>query len=261
MDFDNLNADEARILTKHYTRGRGGHRIDKVVVHHNAANLTIEQCWDVWQTREASAHYQVQSDGRIGQLVWDSDTAWHCGNYAQNQRSIGIEHADCSSNPWRISDEALDSGAHLVAAICKYYGLGRPQWGVNLFGHSDFKPTECPASLAKGGSQHDEYVSRAQYWYNVMTGNITASKTGVYMRPADLWEYTYNGSENCFNALQLAYMNTAKLIDEANELKNQLQIVTSLLQSLPHDVWAYRNPKMDKVDMHQMLCDMHDKLG
>jgi hypothetical protein len=35
----------------------------------------IEDVWNWWQTRKASAHYQVESSGRIGQLVWDRDTA------------------------------------------------------------------------------------------------------------------------------------------------------------------------------------------
>lgn len=172
MDWGSLVADETRILTRHYTAGRGGHSIDKVIVHHNDGNLSVEGCYEVWQSRAASAHYQVTSDGTVGQLVWDRDTAWHAGNWHANQTSIGIEHADCSRSPYRISDACLDSGAHLVAAVCRRYGLGRPEWGVNLFGHSDFAPTKCPASLAVGGSQHDAYVARAQAWYDAMGAGI-----------------------------------------------------------------------------------------
>ena len=166
MDWGSLVADETRILTRHYTAGRGGHSIDKVIVHHNDGDLSVGGAYDVWQTRAASAHYQVTSDGTVGQLVWDRDTAWHAGNWRANQASIGIEHADCSRSPYRISGACLVSGAHLVAAVCRLSGRGRPEWGVNLFGHSDFAATECPASLAVGGSQHDEYVARAQAWYD-----------------------------------------------------------------------------------------------
>ncbi|MDO5722416.1 MAG: N-acetylmuramoyl-L-alanine amidase [Actinomycetaceae bacterium] len=171
-NWNTLEADENRLMNKHYTPGRGGKRIDKVIIHHNAGNLTIKGCWDVWQTRQASAHYQVQTDGRIGQLVWDRDTAWHAGNWAANTTSIGIEHADASTNPWRISEACLDNGAHLVAAICKHYGLGRPAWGKNVFGHRHFSSTECPASLAD--SQHAAYMARAQYWYDHMSGTKPA---------------------------------------------------------------------------------------
>lgn len=192
MDWEHLYADEDRILAKHYTEGRGGHKIDKVVLHHNGGNLSIAGCYSVWQTREASAHYQVQSDGRVGQLVWDRNTAWHCGNWNQNQRSIGIEHADCSSSPWRISDAAVESGAHLVAAVCKRYGLGRPTWGRNVFGHSDFAATVCPASLAKGGSQHDAYMRRAGEWYDAMTRPPSA---GWVIDPNDSSRWWYRHAD------------------------------------------------------------------
>lgn len=187
-DWGNLVADEDKILTKHFTKGRGGHKIDKVVVHHNMGNLSIAGCYSVWQSRAASAHYQVDSNGRIGQLVYDANTAWHCGNWNQNQRSIGIEHADVSNKaPWRISDACLDNGAHLVAAVCKHYGLGRPQWGKNVFGHSDFAATECPASLAEGASQHDAYMARAQYWYDQMTGSKQAHSSGAAVTSSTIY--------------------------------------------------------------------------
>lgn len=174
-NWNTLEADVDLIMNKHYTAGRGGRRIDKVIIHHNAGNLSIRGCWDVWQTRQASAHYQVQSDGKIGQLVWDRDTAWHAGNWNANTTSIGIEHADVSSSPWKVSEACLDNGAHLVAAICRYYKLGRPAWGKNVFGHKNFSATECPASLAE--SQHKAYMARAQYWYDHMTGTTPAKPT------------------------------------------------------------------------------------
>ncbi|MSS84766.1 N-acetylmuramoyl-L-alanine amidase [Actinomycetaceae bacterium WB03_NA08] len=181
-NWNTLEADVDLIMNKHYTAGRGGRRIDKVIIHHNAGNLTIRGCYDVWQNRQASAHYQVQSDGKIGQLVWDRDTAWHAGNWNANTTSIGIEHADISSKPWRVSDACLDNGAHLVAAICRYYKLGRPAWGKNVFGHKNFSSTECPASLA--GSQHAAYMARAQYWYDHMTGTNPAKPAPAKPAPS-----------------------------------------------------------------------------
>lgn len=164
-NWENVEADENLILNKHFTPGRAG-TINKIVLHHNAGNLTIRGCYNVWQDREASAHYQVQSDGRIGQLVWDKDTAWHAGDFNANATSIGIEHADCQTRPWMISNACLENGAHLVAALCKYYKLGRPTWMKNVFPHSHFSATECPASIA--GSQNAAYMKRAQEWYDAM---------------------------------------------------------------------------------------------
>lgn len=180
-NWENIEADENLILNKHFTPGRAG-TINKIVLHHNAGNLTIRGCYNVWQDREASAHYQVQSDGRIGQLVWDKDTAWHAGDFNANATSIGIEHADCQARPWMISAACLENGAHLVAALCKYYKLGRPTWMKNVFPHSHFSATECPASIA--GSQNAAYMKRAQEWYDAMTKGSSKPAPKPAKKPA-----------------------------------------------------------------------------
>lgn len=187
--WENLEADENLILSTHMTKGRQGCKVDKIVVHHNGGNLTARQIYDVWQTREASAHYQVAADGRITQLVWDTDTAWHSGDWNANLTSIGVEHADISADPWSISDATLDNGAHLVAALCKHYGLGRPQWCVNVFPHSDFTSTACPASIA--GAQNVAYMARAQAWYDRMTGATAPTQSATASSAANVLPGTY----------------------------------------------------------------------
>lgn len=170
MDWKNLNADVNKILNKHYTKGRSGRKINKIIIHYNAGDLTVEGCYSVWQNRPASAHYQVESSGRIGQLVWDGDTAWHAGNWDANCSSIGIEHANKAGG--YISEACLDAGAHLVAALCKYYGLGRPKWKVNVFPHNHFAATSCPGRLQD--EQRDAYMQKAQQWYDQMVNGAEA---------------------------------------------------------------------------------------
>ena len=166
--WENLEADVNMIMNKHFTSGRGGHSIEAIVLHHNAGNLTVEGCYQTWQTRQCSEHYQVESSGRIGQLVWDKDTAWNCGDWVWNQKTIGIEHANNSFGPWTIGEATLDNGAHLVAALCHAYNLGSPRWMVNVFPHHHFASTACPGEIA--GSQNKAYMERAKYWYEVMGG-------------------------------------------------------------------------------------------
>ncbi|WP_295749389.1 N-acetylmuramoyl-L-alanine amidase [uncultured Holdemanella sp.] len=173
MDWKNLNADVNKILNTHYTSGRSGRKINKIIIHYNAGDLTVEGCYSVWQNRPASAHYQVESSGRIGQLVWDSDTAWHASNWDANCSSIGIEHANKEGG--YISEACLDAGAHLVAALCKYYGLGRPQWKVNVFPHNHFAATSCPGRLQD--EQRDAYMQKAQQWYDQMMNGTESPST------------------------------------------------------------------------------------
>lgn len=173
MNYETLDADVNCILDKHFTPGRSGKKVKMLVVHYNAGDLTVEQCYNVWQTREASAQYQVESNGRTGQLVWDSDTAWHASNWDANCTSIGIEHANKADGT--ITEACLDAGAHLVAALCKHFGLGHPQWLVNVFPHKYFAATSCPGQIY--GSQKDAYIQRAQKWYDQMMNGTASSDT------------------------------------------------------------------------------------
>ena len=181
MDYQNLKADVERFLSRHYSPGRDGNNIDKVVIHHNAGCLSVDDIYNVWQSREASAHYQVTEDGTVGQLVHDWDTAWHAGSWAANSSSIGVEHANCGgpNEGWPISDETVIAGARLVAALCWGYNLGRPEWCVNVFPHQYFSSTACPGQLAT--THRDRYMAEAQRFYDELTGGSapTVSRTEV----------------------------------------------------------------------------------
>lgn len=181
-NWDTLEADVTRILTKHFTPGRAS-AIKFVSVHHNAGNLSMDDIWNTWQEREASAQYQVNGD-QVGQFVWDSDTAWALGNFVANGQSINVEHANSggAAQGWPVSGATLETGAHLVAAICKFYKLGRPQWFVNVFPHQYFSQTACPGVLA--GSQAAFYIGRAQAWYDQMTGVAAPKPTPAPAAPA-----------------------------------------------------------------------------
>ena len=174
-NWDTLEPDRVKLLNKHFTPGRGGKKIDKIVIHHNAGVLSIDQIWQVWQDRQASAHYQITTTGEIGQLVWDGNTAWHAANQHINQTSIGLEFSNSAgaNADWPITNKTIEEGAHLVAAICKYYKLGRPQAGKNVRFHREFTGTSCPYHLAPGGKYHATLMGRAQYWYDQMTGKAT----------------------------------------------------------------------------------------
>lgn len=149
------------ILTTHYgysgeTKPRGGTKIDKIFVHHMAGNLTIEQCGSVFKNREASAHYGIGADGRVGQYVLEQNAAWHCGNKAYNQRSISIECANdggASSN-WHVSDKTISKLVLLLADICIRNGIKKLNYTGDLKGnlcmHCWTQATACPGGYLKG---------------------------------------------------------------------------------------------------------------
>lgn len=185
-DFENVQPDEYKMLGRNFTPGRPW-GITSVTIHHMAGDLDADACNRVWRNSGTSAHYSIDRNGKIVQHVNDTDRAWACGdgvgvNSGGNDRSISIEHANCKSGPWLVHDAAIESGAHLVAALCKHYKLGRPQWGVNVFPHRHWKSTACPGELA--GSQNAKYMRRAQEWYDAMCGGKPAPQPQPSPQPA-----------------------------------------------------------------------------
>ncbi|WP_216395541.1 N-acetylmuramoyl-L-alanine amidase [Arcanobacterium phocae] len=176
-NWEKVEADLDLILDKHFTVGRDGHKIDKIILHHNAGNLDAQGIYGTWQNRRASAHYQVDAEGTISQHVWDQHTAWSVLKWHANCTSLSIEHANNDFTVWTIWDKTLEEGAHLTAALCKFYGLGRPQWKKNVFGHNFFSPTACPGAIA--GTQLGKYMERAQYWYDTMTGTTAPAPAPI----------------------------------------------------------------------------------
>src|SRR5699024_8226682 len=66
-DWASVEPDVYALVGSHrFTKGRA-RPIDRIIIHHNAANnWSTEQVRDLWNnSREASAHYQVESSGRI----------------------------------------------------------------------------------------------------------------------------------------------------------------------------------------------------
>lgn len=169
-NFYELESDEVRLMNKHFTAGRAGEKVRHVVIHHNAGVLSIKQIWDVWQTRAASAHFQTESGGRIGQLVWDANTAWHAANAWVNRTSIGIEVSNSGgpAQDWPITDTAVIQAARLAAAVCWHFKLGRPVAGHNIRWHKEFTGTSCPYHLAPGGKYHRRFMDEAHRFYDLM---------------------------------------------------------------------------------------------
>lgn len=173
-DWNTLQPDVVCLVGSHrFTKGRGGKKPLYMVLHHNAGVNTTEGLRTFWNnSRAASAHYQVESSGRIGQLVYDNDTAYHAANYVVNQESIGVEVSNCgyAAQDWPISAEALEESAHLAAALHVFFKWGRPVWGKTINPHHKYANTTCPYHLRQGGKYHKRWMERAVYWYDVMTG-------------------------------------------------------------------------------------------
>lgn len=169
-DYFKVEPDRVAILGKHFTPGRGGRKIRYITRHHTAGVLNADQINAVWRDRPASAHYLIDPNGIVSQHVWDANTAWSNANSVSNQESITIEHSNSAgaAQDWPINPVTVDEGARWAAALCLFYKLGRPQFGVNVRDHREFGQTSCPYHLANGGKYHARYMQVAQEHYDWM---------------------------------------------------------------------------------------------
>lgn len=135
-------------VTQHFTPGRQGNSVNKIIVHH-AATTDFDGIARTFNgNREASAHYAVGRNNNVDAMVDEANTAWHCGNWAANLTSVGIENVNSSGAPnWDVAPETFDTLVELVRDIAKRHGLLPLRVGVNLFGHRDFMATACPGQL------------------------------------------------------------------------------------------------------------------
>lgn len=127
--------------TKHVTHTK--HRKDMVTLHHNAGRLTHEGVLNVWKTRPASAHLNVDGQGTVAQFVELNEYAWACGNATGNQRSISIEMANSAvGGNWPVAEATWREAARLAGWVFAVVIGTRPTEG-NLVVHSHWKATAC----------------------------------------------------------------------------------------------------------------------
>lgn len=132
----------------HYS-SRNGKKISKITIHHMAGNLSVETCGNVFQTRQASSTYGVDSNGRVGLYVDESKRPWTSSNRANDEVAVTIEVAnDEIGGSWHVSDKALAKTIELCVDVCKRNGIkqlvytGTPDG--NLTRHNMFIATGCP---------------------------------------------------------------------------------------------------------------------
>lgn len=127
------------------------HVIDKITIHHMAGDLSVETCGNVFQTREASSNYGIDSKGRVGMYVEEKDRAWTSANKANDNRAVTIEVADnVYGGNWGCSNEAMTKLILLCADICKRNGIKQLNYtgdtSGNLTLHKWFIATDCPGA-------------------------------------------------------------------------------------------------------------------
>lgn len=261
-------------MNKNFTHGRWGQRIREIVLHHNAG-MGIDP-WQTWQTREASAHFQVWHTGKVDQLVRIGDMAWHA--HEANPYSIGIEHENSDGAPnWPISDEGLRSSAKLIGYLCARLDLGEPQYHHNITTHhaiesdgvGDDTFTACPGPyflnvLAHPGHWYWDFAKAAYHNKGHVPTSHEPSGGGTH-QSGKIWQ-----GEPVPNLIQRGSDQYLGLISgpaasHGGATEGEQRIVKMLQQRLiacgfvpgvtdPHSAWAdgkFQKPTLEAVTRFQ----------
>lgn len=124
---------------------RDGMKPDCLILHYTGMESgSAAEAWLCAPESEVSAHYLVHEDGRIVQMVRESDRAWHAGKGSWkgvsdvNSFSVGIEIV----NPGPLEGfpdfpaAQIDAVAALACDICARHGIAAER----VLAHSDVAP-------------------------------------------------------------------------------------------------------------------------
>lgn len=207
------------IGSPNYTAGRGGNKINGVIIHWMAGNLASTDSVFQNRTRNTSAHYGVEGDV-VHQYVKEDDTAYQAGNWTVNQQTIGIEH---SAQPGRDAvDATYENSAQIIAAAAKKYGFSVV--GATARPHNMIVATTCPgtvdvtrlinrANAIIGGGTSGAPVTPAPTPIPVpavSTGTATVTVDSVRVRVAPNTSADLGGSKNLTRGQTFDYVGAVQ---------------------------------------------------
>jgi N-acetylmuramoyl-L-alanine amidase len=99
-----------------------------------------------------SAHYLIDRNGYIYQLVQDDEAAWHSGDKRMNQQSIGVElvASEAMQNLALVQESAL-------VALAKFLMAAYDLPGTNVILHRAVSATDCPRWLWEDDASYERW--------------------------------------------------------------------------------------------------------
>lgn len=200
-----------------------------VTLHHNAGRLSHQGVLKVWQTRPASAHFDVDSAGAVAQYVKVSEYAWAAGDLEGNKSSIHIEMANSKLNPtWEVGDSTWKNAARLAGWLFAKVVEGRPRpTKNNFFYHSHWSATACAGPYMD--KIYNQVLKEAQEAYDHFRKSpssprpSTPEKKSVTEVAKDVIQGEYgNGPERVRRLIAAGY-NPKAVQNKVDELMNPPQ--------------------------------------
>ncbi|MBD2459357.1 N-acetylmuramoyl-L-alanine amidase [Nostoc sp. FACHB-87] len=156
---------------------RAGADIDTIVVHYTTAG-TAQSSINHFKNpaSEVSAHYIIDKNGDIYQMVKDSDKAWHAAR--ANRTSIGIEHV--AKQGERLTEAQEKSSVHLIKWLMTEYKIPKE----NIIAHKQVLSTSCPGNIF-GDAINDNNIPKFKAWVaknfsnDVIPASVPLSPSGL----------------------------------------------------------------------------------
>ena len=176
-------------------------KIKKITIHHMAGCLSAERCGELFAdpSRQGSSNYGIDSNGKVGLYVNESDRAWTSSSPDNDNQAITIEVANSEyGGDWPVSDKAYLKLIDLCVDICQRNGIERLNFTGdatgNLTMHKYFTATNCPGPFLEARFQDIADKVNARLKNESESGRMTKAQAKLYVqtcfteylgRPAD----------------------------------------------------------------------------
>ena len=204
----------------------------KITIHHMAGNLSLKKLGDVFVSRESSANYGIDSNGRIGLYVNECDRAWTSGSWDNDSQAVTIEVANNKLDPeWTISDKAMKALIKLCVDICQRNNIKELVFTGDKNGtltyHYMFANTACPGPYIKSKTTYIcECVNALLKGQDVQVSSpIKTTKTNEEL------------AVEVIRGLWGVYPERKKLLEEAGYKYSEVQKIVNQLMNGKYNVY------------------------
>ncbi len=135
---------------------RNGASIKFIVLHNTAGSMAGTLSWFQQTRSQVSAHYVVDRNADIVQMVEDEFNAWHAGNGLMNRESIGIEIVSGYSGINGMTAAQEQAVIRLVRGLMSKYRIS----AANVRPHRSITNTACPGAIWPRDSDFNNWKNR-----------------------------------------------------------------------------------------------------
>lgn len=152
--------------------GQRTHAIDRITPHCVVGQCSVETLGNIFYptSRQASSNYGIGTDGRVAMYVEEKNRSWCSSSGANDQRTITIECASDTTEPYAMNSKVYETLVKLCTDICRRNGKKKLLWLGDKTKTLDYSP------------KPDEMVLTVHRWF----ANKSCPGNWLYARLGDL---------------------------------------------------------------------------